>query len=142
MDLLPTAEAAYALGSIWIGDGKRQEAKSLFEAAARGGGEAGRYARKAYIRLDIADAPERYIAVEPVLSNGEVFVRVRNRTEFDFADIVVRADAAIDGQPGFWKTGRLARLGAYGTDVVSTGLYFGDRGIRVAARAVRAAPAF
>ncbi len=142
MDLLPTAEAAYALGRIWIGDGKRQEAKGLFEAAARGGGEAGRYARQAYIRLDIADAPERYIAVEPVLSNGEVFVRVRNRTEFDFADIVVRADATIDGQPGYWKTGRLARLGAYGTDVVSTGLYFGDRGIRVAARAVRAAPAF
>lgn len=143
MDLLPTAEAAYALGRIRFEDGDRQAAKSLFEFAARSGGEAGRLAREAYIRLDIADAPERYIAVEPVFSSGEVLVEVRNRTEFDFIDIVVRADATIAGRSGYREVGRLDGLRGHASHVVSTGLHYRDsESIRVEVRAVGARPGF
>lgn len=143
MKLLPTAEAAYALGRIWLEEGERQRAKSLFQTAARSGGTAGRPARAAYIGLDIADAPERYIAVEPVFSNGEVLVKVRNRTEFDFSDVVVRADATIDGRPGYRGMGRLAELWGNASDVVGTGLRYRDGDdVKVTVRAVGARPRF
>ena len=141
--LLPTAAASYELGRIALADGDREYAKSLFEAAAGTGGETGSLAREAYIRLDIVDAPENYIAAAPFLWDGELLVRVTNSTGLELRDIEIRVDATVYGVPQFPITSRVRRLPANGYDDAGTRIYYGSPDdVRATARVLRARPAF
>ena len=140
--LLPTAAASYELGRIALADGDREYAKGWFRAAAGAGGNSGTLAHEAYIRLDIVDAPENYVAATPFLWEGELLVRVTNSTGLELRDIEIRVDATVYGVPQFPITSRIRRLPANGYNDAGTRIYYGSPDdVRATARVVRARPA-
>lgn len=140
--LLPTAAASYSLGGIALADGDRAEAKRLFKAASQVREGIGRQAREAYIKLDLADAPGRYIAAEAFLGRGEVMVKVQNTTRNELRDIVVRIDATINGQKLLPRIRPIARLQANAFKIVRTGMRYRDKDtVGIKAHVVQAAPA-
>ena len=139
--LLPTAAASHSLGGIALADGDRAEAKRLFKAASQVRKGIGRKARKAYIKLDIADAPGRYIATEAFLGRGEVMVKVQNPTRHELRDIVVRIDATINGRQIRPLLRQIARLSANSFKIVRTGMRYRDKDtVGIKAHVVQAAP--
>lgn len=140
--LFPTAAASYALGGIALENGERAEAKRLFRAASEAGGAIGRDARAAYIKLDIVDAPGRYVTTEAFLASGQVVVEVQNSTGYELRDVVVRIDAAINGIPTYPRQHQIARLPANAFRVVRTGIPVGvEDTVEVEARILQAEPA-
>ena len=139
--LLPTAVASYSLGRIALADDHRAKAKRLFEAAAEARGDFGRKARDAFVKLDIVDAPGRYVAAEPFGENGEVFVKVENAARQGLRDVVVRIDAAINGKPVRPRVREIARLGADAYAIVRTGIRYGaNDAVEAGTRIVQARP--
>ncbi len=141
-NLLPTAGAAYSLGTISLAEGNREDAKSLFEEASAAGGEIGGLAREAYVWLDIVDAPGKYVSAQPFFAHGRVFVRLTNSTGYEIRDIAVHLDATVNGWSVYARPDGLDRLPGHGWADVETGLrYSEDARVRVTARVVGARPA-
>ncbi len=123
-NLLETAAASYSLGEIALADGERMKAKRLFEAVSQTGGEIGRNAREIYIRLDIPDAPERYVTTETFFENGRVIVMVENSTGYELRNIAVRIDAIINGNRVSPRLEQVVRLAPHAFKVVRTGVRY------------------
>ena len=144
--LLPTAVASYHLGGLVLADGNRAYAKRLFKEASVVGGEIGGAAGAAYVKLDIADAPQEYVRVEPFFEDdsdgagGEIVVEVENPTAYALQDVVVRISATVNEQP-LYRRLSLDRLNAGAVEVVSSGIrYRAEDAAEVEARVLRAAP--
>lgn len=140
MQLLPTALASHALGHIALAEGDRARAKSLFGDAANVRGEIGEAARKSFVMLDVADAPERYVKAQPFLRNGQVLVELTNRTSFPLADVAVHLEVRSGGRT---LPRRLAptRLAAGGRVVLAGGIWYrGTDKINVSVKVLRARP--
>lgn len=102
--LLPTAVASYILGGIVLADGERAYAKRLFKEASAADGEVGGLAAAVYAKLDIADAPQNYVRVEPFFESdnngdGEIVVEAENPTDYALRGIVIRVIANINAEP-------------------------------------------
>ncbi len=121
---MATAAASYSLGEIALADGERMKAKRLFEAVSQTGGEIGRKARERYVRLDLPDAPERYVATETFFENGRVVVVVENSTGYELRDIAVRIDAIINGNRVPPRLEQVVRLAPHAFKVVRTGIRY------------------
>jgi predicted Zn-dependent protease len=90
VELLPTADAYYALGTLAEQRGERQAALEHYERAASSSGEAGQAARDRTVRLDLPTNPGKYIAARGGLDNaGRLVVDVGNGTRVAVADVVV-----------------------------------------------------
>ncbi len=140
MQLLPTALASHALGHIVLAEGDRARAKSLFGNAANVRGEIGEAARKSFVRLDVADAPERYVKTQPFLRSGQVLVELTNQASFALTDVAVHVEAKSGGRT---LPRRLSptRLAAGGKVVLASGIWYrGTDRINVAVRVLRARP--
>ncbi|HEY5665228.1 MAG TPA: M48 family metalloprotease [Gammaproteobacteria bacterium] len=86
--LLPTADAYLGLGRIAERRGDRNTAIQEYSRAAESEGAAGAEARRALVRLDLPENPERYLALASTLdSGGLLVVRIENRTEFEVGSI-------------------------------------------------------
>ena len=141
-DLLATAAASFPLGEIALADGERAKAKRLFEAVSQTGGEIGEEAREIYIKLDIPDAPERYVTAETFFEHGQVIVMVENSTEYELRDIVVRIDSAINGNHTYPRLQQVDRLAAHAFKIVRTGILFQETDtVEVEVRILQAEPA-
>ena len=140
--LLPTAVASYFLGSIVLENGNRAEVKRLFKAASGGDGEIGRKARMAYIKLDIVDAPGRYVTTEILFGKNYAFLKVTNLTRLELRDVVVRIDAAINGKPVHPKLYQISQLTPKAFSTVGTGVfYLEEDAVEVEAHILQASPA-
>ena len=121
--LLPTPIANYKLGGYALAGGERAEAKRLFEAASEVSGELGSAARNAYVRLDVEDAPWRYLEAKPFFEDGRVVVEVSNTSDYRLADIVVRVHVEINGE-SFYRRLTLQRLRSGYYDVLESGIRY------------------
>lgn len=99
MKLLPTALAANELGSLALAGNDRASAKQYFQMASSAQGMVGDQARTSYVRLDIADNPAQYIAVQPYLAqNGRLVARIENRSPVPLRNITVEFQAVVAGK--------------------------------------------
>jgi predicted Zn-dependent protease len=90
VQLLPTADAYYALGTLAEQRGERQVALEHYERAAASSSQAGQAARDAAVRLDLPANPGKYIAARGGLDNAsQLVVEVGNSTRVAVADVVV-----------------------------------------------------
>ena len=141
-ELLATAAASFSLGEIALADGERAKAKRLFEAVSQTGGEIGEEAREIYIKLDIPDAPERYVTAETFFEHDQVIVMVRNSTGYELRNIVVRIDSAINGNHAYPRLHEVVRLAAHAFEIVRTGIHLQENGtVEVEVRILHAEPA-
>lgn len=121
--LLPTPFASFKLGGFALADGKRVEAKRLFEAASQATGDLGLEARNAFASLDIEDAPWEYVEAEPFFEDGQVVIEVSNSSDYGLADIIVRVHVEINGKSVYRRLG-LDRLESGYYDVLDSGIYY------------------
>lgn len=90
VELLPTADAHYALGALAEQRGERQAALEHYGRAASSSSAAGQAAQDATVRLDLPSNPGRYIAARGGLDNaGQLVVEVSNPTRVAVADVIV-----------------------------------------------------
>jgi predicted Zn-dependent protease len=90
VELLPTADAYYALGTLAEQRGERQAALEHYERAASSSSQAGQAAQDATVRLDLPTNPGKYIAARGGLDNaGQLVVDVGNGTRVAVADVAV-----------------------------------------------------
>jgi TPR repeat protein len=90
VQLLPTADAYYGLGTIAEQRGDRQAALEHYERAAGSSGESGKAAQAATVRLDLPANPGKYIQARGGLdSSGQLVVEVGNLTQVAVADVLV-----------------------------------------------------
>lgn len=89
-ELLPTAPAAYYLGTIARDRGDTRKALQLFEAAASSQSEIGKEAAAEFVRLDLPSNPAKYLATGGQLDGqGRVFVVVQNRAPVALVNVQV-----------------------------------------------------
>jgi predicted Zn-dependent protease len=90
VQLLPTADAYYALGTLAEQRGDRQQALEHYERAGSSSSPAGQAAQDATVRLDLPSNPSKYIQARGGLDNaGQLIVEVANPTRVTLTDIVV-----------------------------------------------------
>ncbi len=138
--LLPTPTASYKLGGYALAEGRRAEAKRLFKAASWTSGDVGTAARNAYARLDIEDAPWKYVKAEPFFEDGQVVVEVSNKSDYDVANIIVRVHVEINGE-SIYRRLRLNDLASGYYDVLESGIrYRGEDDVQAETRVLGAGP--
>ncbi|MGD8340633.1 MAG: M48 family metalloprotease [Gammaproteobacteria bacterium] len=88
LTLLPTADAHLGLGRIAERRGDRATAVDQYGRAAESSGASGVEARRALVRLDLPENPQRYLTLANTLDNaGRLVVRIENGTEFEVGSI-------------------------------------------------------
>lgn len=104
-ELLPTAPAAYYLGSIAKDRGDRGKAMEYFRAAAGSQSQIGQRAAAEFVRMDLPQNPSNYIATQGQLdAQGRVVVVIQNRAPTPLVGIQV-TPVLVDAN------GRVARQG-------------------------------
>jgi predicted Zn-dependent protease len=123
VQLLPTADAYYALGTIAEQRGERAVALEYYQQAAGSSSPAGQAAADATVRLDLPANPGNYVQARAGLdSNGQLIVEVANPTRVPMADVVVAVRYA-DAQGSVREAARrINRLGAGESTRFATGL--------------------
>lgn len=88
--LLPTAPAAYYLGTLAKDKGDTQGAIQYYQAAAGSQSEMGQRATAELVRLDLPQNPGNYIATAPQLdAQGRLFLVLENRAPLGLSNIQV-----------------------------------------------------
>ena len=106
VQLLPTADAYYALGTLAEQRGDRQAALELYAQAGSSSSPAGEAAQEATVRLDLPQNPGNYIQARGGLDNsGQLVVEVANPTRVAVRDVVVAVRYA-DAQGAIREVGR------------------------------------
>jgi predicted Zn-dependent protease len=106
VDLLPTADAVYALGTLAERRGDRRTALEYYAQAASSNSPAGQAAQEAAIRLDLPNNPGNYIQARGGLDNsGQLIIEVANPTRVSITDVVVAVRYA-DSQGRIREVGR------------------------------------
>lgn len=99
VELLPTAIAVNELGRIAQQSGDRQQAKTYYQQAAQAPGDLGQAALRSFVRLDMADNPSEYIAVQGGLDNaGQLVIQAVNRSPVNVEGVRIRVEAVLGGQ--------------------------------------------
>jgi len=106
VQLLPTADAVYALGTLAEQRGDRQAALQYYTQAASSDSPAGHAAEEAAVRLDLPNNPGNYIQARGGLDNsGQLIVEVANPTRVPIIDVLVAVRYA-DSQGAVREVGR------------------------------------
>lgn len=106
VDLLPTAPAAYYLGAIARDRGDRGKAMEYFRAAAGSNSAIGQRAAAEFIRMDLPQNPQNYVAAQGQFdAQGRLVVVVQNRSPAPLSGIQV-TPVLVDG------AGRVAQQGS------------------------------
>lgn len=125
-ELLPNSEASSGLGRIALASGDVAEAKTRFMQAVQLDGDDGE-AALAFLRLDIADAPDAYIVTAASInpSDGAVIALITNRTEIELADVVIEF-RAIRNAKEMRREVRIPTLAKQGRVSVKAGWTFSE----------------
>ena len=106
MQLLPTADAFYVLGTLAERRGDHQTALEYYTQAASSESPAGKAAEEAAVRLDLPNNPGKYIQARGGLDNsGQLIVEVANPTSVAVTDVLVAVRYA-DSQGAVREVGR------------------------------------
>jgi predicted Zn-dependent protease len=90
VELLPTADAYYALGALAEQRGETAAALEHYGRAAQSSSAAGQAAQDASVRLDLPTNPAKYIAARGSLDgNGQLVVELGNPTRLPVTDVQV-----------------------------------------------------
>lgn len=90
VDLLPTAPAAYYLGSIARDRGDRAKAMEYFRAAAGSQSQIGQRAAAEFVRMDLPQNPGNYVATQGQFdAQGRLMVVIQNRSPSPLSGIQV-----------------------------------------------------
>ena len=110
--LLPTAPAAYYLGTIARERGDRAKAMEYYRAAAGSQSRIGQMAAAEFIRMDLPQNPGNYVAAAGQFdSQGRVLVVVQNRAPVPLRDFQV-TPVLVDGSGRILQQGSQVRVGA------------------------------
>ncbi|MGH8239553.1 MAG: M48 family metalloprotease, partial [Steroidobacteraceae bacterium] len=110
--LLPTAPAAYYLGTIARERGDRAKAMEYYRAAAGSQSRIGEMAAAEFIRMDLPQNPGNYVAAAGQFdSQGRLLVVVQNRAPVPLRDFQV-TPVLIDGSGRILQQGSPVRVGA------------------------------
>jgi beta-barrel assembly-enhancing protease len=97
MELLPTAPAAYYLGSIARDRGDRAKAMEYFRAAADTQSQIGQRAAAEFVRMDLPQNPGNYVGTQGQFdAQGRLLVVIQNRSPAPLAGIQV-TPVLVDG---------------------------------------------
>jgi predicted Zn-dependent protease len=89
-ELLPTAPAAYYLGTIARERGDRAKAMEYYRAAASSHSRIGEMAAAEFVRMDLPQNPDKYVAAAGQFdSQGRLLVVVQNRAPVSLRDFQV-----------------------------------------------------
>ena len=117
VELLPTATAHYLLGVIAIEDGDAREAREHLRVAASSDSSDGEKARVLLARLELEEAPERYLNVGLGRDNrGFTLLAIENPTAVDVSACTVSVYSSAAGRwesyrvPGGLPSRRTTRL--------------------------------
>lgn len=87
---LPTSPGHLYLGHIAVKHNDRNNAIKHYQTAAQGGGEVGKEAQTALLRLDLANNPSKYLGVSAALTpQGQLVLTVNNPTAVAVKNVVV-----------------------------------------------------
>lgn len=87
---LPTAPALNSLGQLALKQGDINEAKGYFSAAASSDSSAGLAAKRALVRLDIGDNPQKYVNLGGGLDpQGYLILQLGNKTSEPITNIEI-----------------------------------------------------
>jgi tetratricopeptide (TPR) repeat protein len=93
--LLPTAPAHYALGTIHEQRGNLENAIKHYKAVAGGGGDYGRAANAALVRLELPSNPASYLPRRcDAGTNGNLIVSVKNNTTVSVTNVQIAVSYA------------------------------------------------
>lgn len=110
-ELLPTAPAAYYLGTIARDRGERQKAMEYFRMAASSDSQIGQRAAAEFIRMDLPQNPSQYVAAtgqfDPL---GRLVVVVQNRAPVALTQIQV-TPVLVDASGRIVQQGASVRIG-------------------------------
>jgi tetratricopeptide (TPR) repeat protein len=141
VELMPTAAAYNALGSIAEDEGNLPQAKEYFAAASNDPGSAGQAALTSLIKLNVAEQPGAYIdAAIGLASNGEWIVALRNNAPRRFSNLeleLVYLDT--NGRVQRRQLSVSGTLAAQSTQRISTGLGANITNAQVSVRRVKLA---
>jgi len=97
--LLPTAPAAYYLGTIARDRGDNARALEYYRSAASSQSQLGRQAAVEYVRMDLPQNPANYIAAAAQFdAQGQVLVVIQNRAPVALKNIQVTPVQVDDGE--------------------------------------------
>lgn len=123
--LLPTAVASQTLGELKLAAGDTDTAKQYFQSAMSAGGAVGQAAGKAFVKLDLADNPGKYITAQPYLTrDGTVLARVTNHSPYTMTQVTVTFQATVGVQP-YNRTVTLSAIEPGKQGIVASGWQFG-----------------
>ncbi|MEX2488354.1 MAG: tetratricopeptide repeat protein, partial [Pseudomonadales bacterium] len=98
-DLLPTAIATNELGKLSLNAGNRTQAKTYFQMAMDAPGKPGDEAKTNFVRLDLPENPDKYIAAQVRMANNGTLVGIlSNRTNLNVSQIRVAFAASVNGK--------------------------------------------
>jgi predicted Zn-dependent protease len=110
MQLLPTAPAAYYLGNIARERGDRAKAMEYYRAAAGSRSSIGQAAAAEFVRMDLPQNPDNYVAAQGQFdSQGRLFVVVQNRAPVALQDVQVQP-VLVDASGRIVQEGSPVRL--------------------------------
>jgi beta-barrel assembly-enhancing protease len=110
--LLPTAPAAYYLGTIARERGDRAKAMEYYAAAAGSQSRIGEMAAAEFVRMDLPQNPDKYVAATGRFdSAGRLLVVVQNRAPVPLRDVQV-TPVLVDASGRIMQQGSPVRVGA------------------------------
>jgi beta-barrel assembly-enhancing protease len=110
--LLPTAPAAYYLGSIARERGDRAKAMEYYRAAASSQSRIGEMAAAEFVRMDLPQNPGNYVAAAGQFdAQGRLLVVVQNRAPVPLRDFQV-TPVLVDGSGRILQQAAPVRIGA------------------------------
>lgn len=110
LELLPTADAHYAVGLMERRAGREQQALEHWQAASLADNDAGKQSRILVARATLPAHPENFLRTSAVVDReGNVLIRVQNASPVDVAGLVIQVDLAT---PTEKQSDRLERADA------------------------------
>jgi len=111
-ELLPTAPAAYYLGTIAREHGDKAKAMEYYRAAAGSQSRIGQMAAAEFVRMDLPQNPDKYVAAAGQFdSQGRLLVVVQNRAPVPLRDVQV-TPVLLDQGGRIVQQGSPVRIGA------------------------------
>jgi predicted Zn-dependent protease len=111
-ELLPTAPAAYYLGTIARERGDRAKAMELYRAAAGSQSRIGEMAAAEFVRMDLPQNPDKYVAAAGQFDGqGRLLVVLQNRAPVSLRDFQV-TPVLVDQGGRIVQQGSPVRVGA------------------------------
>ncbi len=108
--LLPTANASYALGNLYIDAGDSSNAKKHLMRVVATDGPLKFEAQKSFTRIDMVETPELYFLASSKVEDMQFVSIITNQTPFPAKRLRVKFEATINGE----RKQKTIRTGAIG----------------------------